>query len=900
MDYAGDAFPAEEPQALEDQAQVDDSWSGLPMPKEYKFIYANGHLEVSPVHSHDELAEHAGVDGDHTGPFAVGHISVTNGNANWQVDANVSLQALHRVLKDYSKNVGWRWGGMTDGEGQPISDEFAPKVAYGSWMFHDGDLVISRDPHRWPQWITTQGRTAYVHPSVTNHPTFVEWATDFGYKLAEYPGGTTMDPDIPNMGNNEEPMLDDAAVGSQDERQPSGLWKCPSCGQLLPNWHEYIMHRQHEEGIGDAKEPEGGFPEIDMGATFPTHFTEMQPSIHPLSHKLWVAFHYGDVIGSMELTEDGQIRKAHGAWKPVLAKVQRVTAQEPKDMLEDPIPFIYDVDTDEIFCGNPGERTSDVMLPGKFTPGGIIEGFYEPGGKVIIRTMTNMPYTVRHMVELWYYQHPEFTVKSVHLQDAEGKDTKLAAQSVGGIITSLVASDPMAHTASSALMQAGGQVFAVGGAVRDAVLGKAPKDIDLMVTGLPSDAVRKVLERAAKPMRASVVLTGKDFGVYRIRRGQEEVEISLPRRERSMGAGHKDFDVQADHTMTPEEDFARRDFTVNAMGVNLANGRLVDPFGGTADIGANVLRTVHPNALAEDPLRVLRGVVAHAKHGLEPDPKTYQEMAKHAPSLSHLPADRLREELDKIMSSDDPVRGMKLAHETGVLRYVLPEVDGAFGFDQKNPHHNHDLGTHLLEVLAGISSVTQDPDVRLAALLHDIGKPASQWIGDDGIGHYYRGPNGEGADHDEVGSEMSRSRLGVLHYPNDRIQRVSELVQHHMFPAFSTTKGARKFLANTGPHADDLLTLRQADMYGKGTDEYQNTKTPVDAMRQRLEEVRSAGQATDRSALAINGRDLIGLGLPPGPQFTSILNALMEKVIEDPSLNERETLLTLAQGMLHA
>lgn len=879
-----DAYPAEEPQAQVDQAQADDAWNGFSLPSEYKFVYANGQLEVSPVHSHEELAEHAGVDGDHKGPFATGYVSVQNGNANWNVTSNVSLQALFRVLKDYSKNVGWRWGGMTDVEGQPISDDFAPKKAKYIEDTETGQRIR----------FVEQGSIAWVHESSEEVDAALREA---GYKLAEYPGGTNMDPDQSNPFQDQDAPTGDSNMFETpaDERQPSGVWKCPGCGLLLPNWHEYVQHRMHEEPIGDEPQYDGKFPLPDMGATFPTHFTEMQPSTQPISAKVYVSYQYGDPIGFVRIDDESKVTEAKGQWRHALAKVVRYTAQEPKDTLADPIPFIYDVDKDSIYCGNPGERTSDVELPGKFTPGGIIEGFYEPGGKVIIRTMTNMPYTVRHMIELWYYEHPEFTVKSVHLQDAEGKDTKLAAQDIGGYISSMVAADPIAHTAATALMRAGGSVYGVGGAVRDAVMGKSPKDIDLMVQGLPPELVRKTLEK----LPGRVDLTGKDFGVFRYRHKGADVEIALPRRERSTGVGHQDFDVQADHLMTPEEDLGRRDFTANAMAVNLANGALIDPFGGANDIRAGVLRATHPNALAEDPLRVLRGVVAHAKHGLTPDDETMAQMAQNSPSLTHLPPERLHAELDKLIGAKHPAEGVQLAHDTGVLQHILPEVHDAFGFDQRNPHHTYDLGSHLLHVLDGVAAETNDPDVRLAALLHDIGKPASQWIGEDGVGHYYRGPNGEGANHDEVGAEQAGVRLNALRYPNDRISRVSELVRHHMFPAFSSPKGARKFLANVGPHADDLLTLRQADMYGKGTDEYQDTKTPVHMMRNYIDQVRSAGDATDRSALAINGRDLIGLGLTPGPQFSQILNTLTERAIEDPSINDRETLLGMAQGMAH-
>lgn len=902
-DLVGDAFPGEEPQALENQAQIDNDWSGLSLPEEYKFVYAHGQLDVSPIHSHDEISQHLGVEDSYAGPIAVGYCHVDNGKATWEVNSNVSLQAMFKILKDYTKHVGWRWHGMTDIHGQPVNDDFAPKKSmYYRWNGEELELGQKKFAASLP--FTIQGKTAYL-PDMPNEirSAFEEWAGDLGFKLAEYPGGGNMEDRMHKYDPNQQLEIynngggDSNLVGQgQDEREPSGLWRCPSCEILFPNWHEYVKHRQSEEPWGDEPNEDGKFPEIGENATQDSHFTPQQPEIFqakvlPLSHNLYVAYAHGDPVGVLQLKQ-GKLAKLQGQWGPCVQTFMRHGGQEPKDLLADPIPFIYDVDKDEIHAGQPGTRTADI--PGQFVPGGIVEGTYEPGGKVLIHTTTNMPWTVRHFAELWYYSLPHYSIKSVSLVDGDGKNTKLASGNIGGYISSMVAADPTAHTAAQALMQAGGNVYAVGGAVRDALMGKEPKDIDLMVQGLPSGVVHDVL----KALPGRVDLTGKDFGVYRYRNGGDDVEIALPRRERSTGEGHQDFDVQADHTMSAEEDLSRRDFTANAMAVNLRNGSLIDPFGGASDIGSGTLRSVNPAALKEDPLRVLRGVVAHAKHGLVPDDVTRSEMAANAASLIHLPQERIQAELDKLMAAKEPANGVRLAHETGVLQYVLPEVNNAFGFDQLNPHHNYDLGTHLLNVLDGVSKQSSDPDLRLAALMHDIGKPHSQWVDENGIGHYYRNDLGQGADHEDVGADMARARMQSLRYPNDRINRVHGIISGHMFPAFASAKGARKFLNKWGEHADDLMTLRHADMYGKGTDDYQDTKTPVDIMREHVNAVRQAGEPTERSALAINGRDLINMGLQPGPQFSQILENLMNAVVEDPALNNRESLLALARQMV--
>jgi tRNA nucleotidyltransferase (CCA-adding enzyme) len=414
-----------------------------------------------------------------------------------------------------------------------------------------------------------------------------------------------------------------------------------------------------------------------------------------------------------------------------------------------------------------------------------------------------------------------------------------------------------------------------------------------MVGGIDPVDVRKVLE--ALPGR--VDLTGKDFGVYRYKHDKHDVEIALPRRERSTGEGHQDFDVQADHTMPVEEDLKRRDFTANAMAVDLDSGELIDPFGGAEDLNNGALRTVTPESFKEDPLRIVRALVAHSRHGLDPHPEAHEQMATHADGLVHLPAERIQAELDKIFSSQDPAKAIRLAHDAGVLKHIFPEVEAAWDFDQNNPHHNHPLGVHLTNVLEHASRATDDPDVRLAALLHDIGKPASEWRDSNtGKSHYYRGPNGEGNDHETVGAEQARERLRQLKYPRARTERIGTLIDHHMYDAFSSPKGARKFLNRVGEHADDLMTLRHADMYGKGTDEYQNLKTPVGQMKKLVGDVRDAGQATTQSDLVINGNDLIAMGIEPGPELGEILNNLTQKIVESPELNTRDQLLGLVRG----
>lgn len=576
--------------------------------------------------------------------------------------------------------------------------------------------------------------------------------------------------------------------------------------------------------------------------------------------------------------------------------------QEPKDMLEAPLPFIYDIDKDKIVIGVPGGRTSDV--PGKFTPGGIVEGTYEPGGKVVVRTMTNMPWTVRHLVDLWYWSPDTapFKVTGMELQDAAGNSQKLASKlstiEVGHYIKQLAATDPAVWNAYQALRKAGGQVYVVGGAVRDALLQKEPKDIDLMVAGLPAEAVSHAL--ANLPGR--VDLTGKRFGVYRYNTAGHEVEVALPRQDKYESGRRGEGQITVDHNLPVETDLQRRDFTVNSMAVDLDSGQLIDPYGGAEDIERHTLRTTHPSSFEEDPTRLVRALVASSRHGLQPTEATRAEMSGNAHRLDHEAREPLQRELDKLFSSSNPAGAIRLAKDTGVLKYLLPEVSSNWDYDQNNPHHTHTLGEHSLNVLDHLSHTTSDPDLRLAGLLHDIGKPSSEWRDPNtGHSHFYLGPNGEGANHDEQGAGLAEARLRSLKYPISRINRITHLIKNHMYADFSSPKGARKFLHRVGDeHADDLMTLRDADREGKGTPDYQDTKTPVDTQRGIVEQVRSAQEPTSQSALNINGNDLLAMGIPRGPDIGRVLRLLTDDVVEDPALNDRNALLERAQEYANA
>ena len=581
-------------------------------------------------------------------------------------------------------------------------------------------------------------------------------------------------------------------------------------------------------------------------------------------------------------------------------------AAKPKP-INAPIPFVYDIEIDDIRAGKPGQSHLDIKDRDKnrLTPN-VVEGLYMPDGKIQFKTDSTMPYTIRHMVQLWYSLFPELEVKNIHKMVGD-KKIKLAARSdehIGQSVRNLAFTDSAAREVYNALNKFG-NIYIVGGAIRDTVLGKIPKDIDLMVQGIPAHELEQLL--GALPGR--VDFTGKAFGVFRYKAPDgDEVEIALPRTEVSTGEGHKDFDVQADSNLDPMDDLARRDFTGNSMLVNMATGELSDPFYGAKDLQNGVLRVVNEKAFHDDPLRIMRAFSAMSRQGLEPEPDTLKAIRDNAYMLNSLPPERIQMELDKIFGGEDPERAVRMMRDTGVLHFIMPEVAATVDFDQRNKHHRKLLDEHLLDVLRRTQEQSGDPDLRMAALLHDIGKPSSYWEDEQGNGHFYKKvyidpetkkPTGEtiGSNHEDVGAEMSHSMLTDLKYPNARRDRIVHLVQHHMFPPFDDATGARKFIKRVGPeHAMDLLKLRRADQSGKGTDEWEN-KTPVNLQEQLVQKSFDEDSATQIKDLAIGGKDLIDEGMTPGPQFKYVLNKLLEAVIEHPEWNNRETLLPMAQNL---
>ena len=466
-------------------------------------------------------------------------------------------------------------------------------------------------------------------------------------------------------------------------------------------------------------------------------------------------------------------------------------------------------------------------------------------------------------------------------------------------------------TVSDYVRSLGLDAWEVGGVVRDELLGIPHKDTDYVVPGVGHAELRAAL--APHGRVEDLTVGGRHVGVRLRPRDAEArtlapagIEFAPPRVERSTGPGRHDFEVVADASIPLEDDMRRRDFTVNAIARRLETGELLDPLGGRADLETGVLRTTSPTSFREDPLRIVRGLRFVSQLGFEPDEDTLRQMREWAPQVAIVSGERIggglaadgMGELSKLLLGRHPARALRLGRDTGTLTVVLPEYELAIGFDQGSRWHELPLDEHHFEAVQAAADAGAPLAVRIALLLHDLGKPASAWEGDDGRLHYYANPALGKRAHEEVGAELAGVALARLRYPTALRRHVRRLVRLHMFfpPRVPDAVRARRFLARHGEElALDLLAHRDADLRGKGTNPAEELGR-LDAFRRLV--LAERGQPHRLADLAIGGDDLISLGYRPGPAIGHTLDRLLHEVVGDPTLNRREWLLAEARRLL--
>ena len=418
--------------------------------------------------------------------------------------------------------------------------------------------------------------------------------------------------------------------------------------------------------------------------------------------------------------------------------------------------------------------------------------------------------------------------------------------------------------------------YAVGGCVRDHILGLEPHDFDLCTAALP-DQIQAVFHD--RPL----VLAGLKHGTVGVIFGHEVVEITTFRTE----GGYTDCRHPGWVKFVPtiEEDLARRDFTVNAMAWSPIRG-FADPFGGQEDLKNHVLRAVGDpeRRFQEDALRILRGVRFSVKYGLTPDAATERAMFCQAQLMDSLARERVFEELCKLLP---------LAQAADLIRYepiitqVIPELKAAVGFDQRSRHHAYDLYTHIAHVTAAVPA---DVALRWAALLHDVGKPATFTLDEQGHGHFYG--------HAKESAAMASAVLLRLKAPTALREQVVTLVELHMNRIEPNRKLLRRWLSRLGSETlDRLLLLQEADMGSKGTG-ISGKNDDFQEIRGLLADIQAEDACLCIKDLAINGSDLITLGFAPGKALGLCLQHLLEQVLDETLPNDRAALLAAAAQSL--
>ena len=453
--------------------------------------------------------------------------------------------------------------------------------------------------------------------------------------------------------------------------------------------------------------------------------------------------------------------------------------------------------------------------------------------------------------------------------------------------------------------------YVVGGAVRDELLGVDSKDADFLVPGVDIEGLRAAL--LPHGGTEELVVAGRSVGVRHYPRDRalrvavpSGIELAPPRREVSTGPGRHDFEIVVDPAATVEEDLARRDFTINAMARRLDDAALVDPYGGELDLRERRLRTVSPNSFAEDPLRLVRGLRFISQFDLDPDPGTLQQMRDEAASVSLVSGERVGGglasdglgELSKLLLGPQPAKALRIARDTDVLAYLLPELAPSIGFEQESRYHGLTVDEHTFAVVQAAADAGMPLRVRLAALFHDAGKPEVAWRGTDGRLHYYAKRGYSTKSHEQVSAELADAALSRLRYPTELRKRVVRIVRAHMFdPGKGDGLRARKLLARFGASLTfDLLDHKQADLLGKGDTPRQDELDRLARFRVVVEREQSSPHRL--RDLAVTGDDLIALGHPPGPAIGSTLQTLLQEVVRDPDLNTREYLLERAREEL--
>ncbi|MDO4477480.1 MAG: CCA tRNA nucleotidyltransferase [Lachnospiraceae bacterium] len=422
------------------------------------------------------------------------------------------------------------------------------------------------------------------------------------------------------------------------------------------------------------------------------------------------------------------------------------------------------------------------------------------------------------------------------------------------------------------LRRHGHEAYAVGGCVRDSVLGRTPNDWDITTSAKPEE-VKAAFRRT--------IDTGIEHGTVTVMLQKEGFEVTTYRIDGTYTDGrHPDSVV---FTSALSEDLLRRDFTINAMAYNDHDG-LVDLYGGVKDLECRIIRCVgDPNArFDEDALRILRAVRFAAQLGFSIDSATWEAIKSHAEDLRKISAERIQVELVKLLTSPHP-QLFRLLYESGITAVIMPEFDTCMKMEQHTPYHLYNVGEHSLKSL---EFVPEDKVLRLTMLLHDIAKPEVHRVDSTGTDHF--------KGHAETSAMMAKTILKRLKFDNDTLDKVTKLIRFHDIRAGATAAAVRRAMYEIGPSLfDAYLAVQRADNFAKNTDVLESEFERLDRVEALSRQIIERGDPLSLKALAINGRDLLSLGIK-GKAVGEVLESALMMVLEMPELNDHELLLTYA------
>lgn len=424
------------------------------------------------------------------------------------------------------------------------------------------------------------------------------------------------------------------------------------------------------------------------------------------------------------------------------------------------------------------------------------------------------------------------------------------------------------------LQAEGYDAYAVGGCVRDCLLGRTPKDWDITTSALPE---------AVKTLFSHTIDTGIQHGTVTVMLDHVGYEVTTYRIDGEYEDARHPKEVVFTGNLL--EDLRRRDFTINAMAYNEDAG-LVDAFEGAKDLKKGVIRCVgRPHdRFGEDALRMLRALRFSAQLGFSIDGATRQAIADLAQNLARVSAERIQMELLKLLTSDNP-QVMRDVYELGLTGVFLPEFDRMMETGQNNKHHCYTVGEHTI---VAMQNIQPRKVLRLAVLLHDVAKPVCITTDEAGQNHF--------KGHPEEGARMARKILRRLKFDNDTTDRVCLLIRWHDDRPKLSQRNVRRVISRLGTDSmEDLFAVKRADTLGQSLYQRREKLDYVDEFERLYHEVLEKNQCVTKKDLAVNGRDLIALGMEPGPRLGEVLDALFERVLDTPELNTREQLLAMAQ-----